>query len=87
MIKSLSFYPRGNKRQPREARGGSGLDEALAFRRRFESISATNSGAHMEIPPAVEETPASRLAAPRDHAPLGHVGVLRMRAMRPIVAM
>ena len=42
------------------------------------------SGAYIEFPPAVEETPASRLAAPRDHAPLGHVGVLRMRAMRPI---
>ena len=36
------------------------------------------------VPPAVEETPASRLAPPRDHAPLGHVGVLRTRAMRPI---
>ena len=37
--------------------------------------------AYMKIPPTVEETPASRLAAPRDHAPLGHVAVLRLQIM------
>ena len=42
----------------------------------------TQRGAYIEFPPACEETPASRLAAPRDHAPLGHVAVLRLRAMR-----
>ena len=43
------------------------------------------SGAYIEFPPACEETPASRLAAPRDHAPLGHVAVLRMQIMTLIV--
>ena len=42
-----------------------------------------------EIPPCSRgnplETPANRLAAPRDHAPLGHVGDLRTQIIRPIV--
>ena len=43
------------------------------------------SRAHIEFPPAVEETLASLGGGAGITPPLGHVAVLRTRAMRPIV--
>ena len=43
------------------------------------------SRARMEFPLAAEETLASLGKAPRDHAPLGHVAVLRQRIMALMV--
>ena len=42
--------------------------------------------AHMELPPAVEETLVTLAAAPRCHAPLGQLGDLSQHIMTPIGA-
>ena len=62
------------------ARGGSG-------HREVRETQAIFTDEYYTVRAPVEETPASRLAAPRDHAPLGHVAVLRLRDMTLIEAM